>query len=173
MDEKLPRIKAGDSLPDKGRIYRYGIITERDKANNKIPVSFFTLNPKDKGELSVDWEEKTTPEETIARIGATYKYESSEYKDYEARDIYALEIDFLRTNREISSICYSPSVYKKEKGRISNPSHSLIAFEISFLTENKPAIYTLMRDHAKDKKINVDMKKAAELVDLYREEQKP
>lgn len=82
MDEELSVfIKGGDQLPDTDKVYRIVLVTNRDRKNHNIPsIGCFSLAPTDEGSLSVDWERKTSPEESIARFGASYKLYTKEYK---------------------------------------------------------------------------------------------
>lgn len=90
MDEKSFALKKGDRLPLGDRIFRVVLSTERDRKNKNVPaLRCFSLTPADKGCLSVDWERKTTPEESVARFGATYKMNKEEYKPYDNREIFA------------------------------------------------------------------------------------
>ena len=96
MDEKEPNIIKGDELPAADRVYRIVVATQRDRKNKAIPATrCFDLNKNDDNKLSVDWEEMTTPEECIARVGTSFRFNKDEYKPYDNREIYALEIDFL------------------------------------------------------------------------------
>ncbi len=83
MDEKLLNLNKGDSLPDTERVYRIVLVTQRDRKNRQVPsTSCFSLSSQDNNLLSVDWEKKTTPEQSVARFGASYKFDEVEYKPY-------------------------------------------------------------------------------------------
>ena len=93
MDEESFILNKGDLLPDCDRVLRIVENTQRDRKNKNIPnVRCFSLSPNDKGCLSVDWERRTTPEEAVARFGASFKYGREEYKSYDNREVYAMEI---------------------------------------------------------------------------------
>lgn len=172
MDGEELEINLGDPLPQGDRVYRLVVNTHRDKQNKTIPaVRCFSLSPNDKNKLSVDWEKKTTPEECIARVGCSFKYASNEFKPFENREIYALEIDFLKSISGIENVVYDPIILSNpKKGKVNNPAHSLIAFSLDLLNDqaNEPEIYLKIRDHAKDHLISVNMEKATSLVENYR-----
>lgn len=164
MDGEQLEIKKGEPLPLKDKIFRHGLIDWQEQQDDKyVPkLRFFELNTADKEtgyNLSVDWETKTTPEETIIRIGCTYKSGTDKFKNYENRVIYALEIDFLNKMDEIINIIYDPILHLPlKKGLPDNPSHSLVGFDKDKYEDpqNRPAILTELRNHAKDKKIVFD-----------------
>lgn len=170
MDEGFPdAINKGESLPDKDRVYRIVVNTERDRKNKRIPAHrCFSLSENDNGKLSVDWEQKTTPEESIARFGASFKYNSKEFKPFKNREIYALEISFLKSLSDIDDVIYDPISSSMDiKARVNNPAHSLIVFNDLFPTHD-PETYIKLRDHAKNNKIEVDIQKVGDLVDKLR-----
>lgn len=173
MDDHLSEIKIGEQLPAGGLVYRLVVATFRDRKNKKIPaVRCFTLSESDENKLSVEWEEKTTPEESVARVGASYKKDKSEYKPHDNREIYALEIDFLNSLEVVNSTVYDPIYFEKSQpGCVNNPAHSLVVFSEDFLTKDRalqPEIYLKMRDHAQTRKVEIDMNKVELLVREYR-----
>lgn len=168
MDEKSFALKKGDRLPLGDRIFRVVLSTERDRKNKNVPaLRCFSLTPADKGCLSVDWERKTTPEESVARFGATYKMNKEEYKPYDNREIFALEVSFVSSLSDVEEIIYDPVyVHGRIKGRVANPAHSLIRFTEIFAKNNfnDPETILKMRDHAAERKITVNDEKVHELV---------
>lgn len=160
-------MKPGDRIPDEDRVYRIVLTSERDRRNRQIPaLGCFSLSPADEGKLSVDWEKMTTPEETIARVGASYKLAKEEYKPYENREVYALAVSFLRSLTDVDEVVYDPVHYSTPiKGRVNNPAHSFIQFSDTFTTHNDPETILKIRDYAAEQKIPVDMKKAHVLVE--------
>ncbi len=172
MDEKSPNVRKGDILPESDQVYRHVLISQRDRRNNNVPsVSCFSLSPHDKNKLSVDWEQLTTPEECVARIGASFRVGHEEYKQYKNREVYALDISFLNSLSDIECVIYDPIKFStKEKGKIDNPSHSLIVFFEGFLNNKikEPETLIKMRDHAANKKAILNWSKIEELIELYR-----
>ncbi|MBK5214508.1 MAG: hypothetical protein JJE55_12705 [Flavobacteriaceae bacterium] len=168
MDEKQLSLRPGDSLPKKDDVYRIALVTDRDKKNNLIPaVRCFSLSPQDKNQLSVDWNEKTTAEESVARFGATYKYKSTDFKPYVNREIYAIHIGFLHSFSDIDDVIFDPQIVDPpEKGKVSNPAHSLIIFSAALANDQaaEPEVLLKIRDHAKDKKIEMDWNEVDRLV---------
>ncbi|MFW5886141.1 MAG: hypothetical protein ACOCUL_00150 [Bacteroidota bacterium] len=171
MDEKSP-LKKGDILPETDKVFRNVLITQRDRRNKNIPaVRCFSLSPHDNNKLSVDWERLTTPEECIARIGASFRMGKEEYKQYNNREVYALDIAFLNSLSEIEHVVYDPVVYSlPEKGKVNNPAHSLVVFleEFTHKKMKEPETLIKIRDHAVNKKAEVDWSQVEELVQLYR-----
>lgn len=173
MDEESLALNKGDLLPNCDRVLRIVEITQRDKTNKRIPsLRCFTLSSNDKGSLSVDWERRTTPEEAVARFGASFRYGTEEYKSYDNREIYAMEISFLNTLEPVDKVIYDPIYFSKpETGRVNNPAHSLIEFSDAFVRDNQndPEIILKMRNHAVENKVHIDSKKVHELVDKLRD----
>lgn len=163
----------GEELPEEDEIYRIALCTDRDRKNKKIPaVRCFSLSPSDKNKLSVDWNIKTSPEESIARVGATYRFNKEEYKPFDNRELYAMEVGFLNDLDDVEKTVYDPIHFPSpEPGKVNNPAHSLIVFTESFATDQAKEPETLLkiRDHAKDKKVDVNMEEVAQLVKGYRE----
>jgi len=144
----------------------------RDKKNKRLPaISSFSLSDNDHGNLSVDWERKTTPEESIARFGASYKFGKKEYKPYENRAIYALDISFLNSLSDVEGVIYDPIFYSQPvKGRVNNPAHSLIRFNLALEENgiNDPETLLKIRDHAAKQKVSYDLEKVHAMVDKLR-----
>jgi len=172
MDEKSPRLKKGDILPDSDQVYRIVLATQRDRKNNQIPsIRCFSLSPADENMLSVDWEKQTTPEESIARTGASYKLDMEIYKTYENRELFALNISFLNSLPEVEKVVYDPICYTITfEGRVNNPAHSLVVFDTKFANDRAQEPETLLkiRDHAVNNKVELDWDKVDELVKDYR-----
>lgn len=167
MDEELSVfIKGGEQLPDTDKVYRIVLVTNRDRKNRNIPsIGCFSLAPTDEGSLSVDWERKTSPEESIARFGASYKLYTKEYKPYENREIYALDVSFLCSLTDVDKVIYDPIYFPKPiKGRVNNPAHSLVKFSEIFTKNNDPETILKIRNHATEKKVPVDIERVHELV---------
>ena len=71
------------SLPNEDNIYRLVHVTIRDSKNKAIPAPrCFAPSNTDEGNLSVDWEHYTTPEKSLARWGASYKWGTEVFKDH-------------------------------------------------------------------------------------------
>ncbi len=177
MDVSELEIKKGDRLPAKDCVYRHGLKEWHEKKNEFLPsLRFFALSPNDKIEgykLSVDWNAITSPEEVIARVGATYKVNKNgdfTFKEFENRVIYSVEINFLNSLNFILNVVYDPIVNKPIIiGSPNNPSHSLICFDSQFYTDqNEPMILAEIRNHAKSNRITVDFDIVKKLVEEYR-----
>lgn len=169
MDEKLPGLNKGDSLPAGEEVFRIVLVSERDKKNKRIPAyRCFSLNEKDQNRLSVDFKPLTNPEECLSRVGCTFKSRKQEFKNFRDREIYSLEIDFLRAFDVITDLIYDPAYYSNpERGLVNNPAHSLIIFSPSY-SELEPEIFVKIRDHAISRKETVDMEKVADMVEKCR-----
>lgn len=172
MDEKSFALKKGDPLPECDRVLRIVENTQRDRKNKNIPsLRCFSLSPNDKGSLSVDWERRTTPEEAVARFGASFKQGKEEYKTYNNREVYAMKVSFLNALEPVENVVYDPIYYgKPEKGRVNNPAHSLVKFTEAFAKDNQndPEIILKMRNHAVENKVLIDLDKVHELVEKLR-----
>ena len=171
MDEHTLSLNKGDNLPESDKVYRIVLIKDRDKKNKNIPaVRCFSLSKNDEHKLSVDWNKMTSPEESLARFGASFKFGTEEYKPYENRETHALDVSFLNSLSKVEKVVYDPLFFDTTlKGRINNPAHSLIVFEQEY--DNDPEILLKMRDHASNNKIQIDMQKVDKLVKIYRERQ--
>ena len=157
-------------LPDSSYTWRIAEISRRDRQNKAIPaLSVFSFSANDNSMLSVDWEEKTTPENTIARVGMTYKTGTNIFKSYDNREIYSLSVSYLQTLREyISCVKHDPIFFEHEQiGKPNNPAHSLICCE-AISDFDMPEFLTKLRDHAKDNRVPVDMNTVHQLVQQYR-----
>jgi hypothetical protein len=175
MDENIPDLSTGTSLPKEDDVYRIVLVTQRDRKNKSIPaVSCFSLSPQDQNKLSVDWSKMTTPEVSIARFGAMYKFHSTDFKPYDNREIYALNIDFLHSFTVIEDVVHDPiCINPPELGSVSNPAHSLIVFSAAFKSDQamQPEVLLKIRDHAKDRKVEIDWEKTEQLVKKLRKEE--
>lgn len=170
MDEQTLNLNKGDNLPESDKVYRIVLTKDRDRKDKKIPATrCFSLSKYDESKLSVDWDEMTTPEESVARFGASFKCEKEEYKSYEDREIYALDISFLNSLSKVEKVVYDPLFFDTTIiGRINNPAHSLIVFEQEY--DNDPEILIKIRDYASKNKVQIDMQKVDKLVKIYREQ---
>lgn len=175
MDEKEPDLKKGDLIPGITQVYRITLIKDRDRKNKAIPaVHCFDLSSRDNNKLSVDWEERTTPEESIARVGASFRYNKEEYKSYKNRELYAMNVEFLNGLQDIDKTIYDPVIYSQPlKGHPNNPAHSSIIFHKDFLKDKAKKTETIikMRDHAKSQKVPINKEKLTGLVEAYRNAQ--
>jgi hypothetical protein len=168
MDASISDLKKGDPLPSKDFVIRFVVATERDKKNKQIPAPrCFTLSEKDKKTdfgLSVEWSQMTTPEEILIRLGLSKKEDKKGkeiYKDYTTRELYAMNIGFLKTFSEITNVVYDPIP--------ANVAHSLVLFKPETYEQAEPEIIaTKIRDHAKDNKVQVNMQIVKEEVEKER-----
>ena len=172
MDEPKSEVIPGTSLPNLSFVYRQvqKDLVEKDKFTPKIKG--FTLSTQDKEQgfgLSVDYSSLTTPEEIIARVGASFKKDSVDYKDYTKKDIYSLSVNFLKSIESVLDVVYDPIFNSTpKKGFPNNPSHSLVLFSLGELEKNETEIYTRIREHAKDKKQNINLEKVESLLQVFR-----
>ena len=161
MDEEILGLTTetvpGISLPEADTVWRIVPVTERDRKNKAIPaVRCFQLKPSDANMLSVDWSRKTTPEECLARVGATHKTKATtqapdEYKDWAKFEIFPLSVQFVKDLGLVNDVVYDP-IYSRPKqaGRPDNPAHSLIVIDGSCSDEDDPMLAKEMRDHASE-----------------------
>ncbi len=173
MDVEISNITSGKSLPDPDDVYRKTPIDWKEKKDKFTPsLRGFTLSEADKQEgygLSVDWSAGTTPEESIARVGASYKTGTQKFKEYKNWDLYALNIGFLKSLESIIDVIYDPFISEIPiKGKPNNISHSLVNFNKHELEKNEAEVYVKIRSHATDRKIQINMTKVGQLVELYR-----
>lgn len=172
MDEGKSNLTKGENLPLTDWVYRIVLSTWRDRKNKSIPsMRCFDLSSQDDNKLSVDWSAKTTAEESIARVGASYKFDKEEYKPFENREVYGLSVKFLNNLKDIEKTIYDPLIYSPpEKGRPDNLSHSLIVFYSEFLNDKarRPETLLKIRNHAKDNKVVLDTSEVERLVELLR-----
>lgn len=169
MDERIPDLKKGDSLPIEGDVYRTVLITERDKENKRIPAyRCFSLRENDGNKLSVDFGALTSPEECLSRIGCSFKSNKNEYKSFTNREIYSLKIEFLLSLQSIEDVKYDPIIFQSlRRGQVNNFAHSLIIFLTGY-DQVEPEIFIKLRDHAITRKVEVDMNQVSILVEKCR-----
>jgi hypothetical protein len=171
MDEKKSAdIKPNDSLPSADSVYRVALRTERelDENGNQIPkIGCFTLSAddiRDNYRLSVEWNRKTTPEEVLIRVGTSFKKDKhpKQYKPFENRILYKLEVCFLKQLSFISDVIYTPSR--------KNIAHSSICFDNRDYNyeEHIPEILTELRDHAKQFTVDVNIDEVKQKVEEIR-----
>lgn len=173
MDAEKFEINSSDSLPTNDNVYRFVLNTDRDRKNKLIPaVRCFTLSEADKVDdyrLSVEWDKKTTPEEILIRVGLTFKGTGPHFKDYSNREVFSISIGFLNGLDFIVDVIYDPFLPDLPiKGKPSNPAHSLVAFKKEDYDQYEAQIFTEIRNHAKDKKMNVDMGIVTKIVEEQR-----
>lgn len=175
MDEQIPSLNNGDNLPESDRVYRISLNTQRDRKNKKIPsVSCFSLSPSDKDngfKLSTDWEKKTTPEESIARVGCSYKGGTNNFKPYDNREIYAINVEFVKSITGIDRVIFDPVIKENPPiGEPHNPAHSSIVFQKEDFDKNEPEILLKIRNHATDQKIDFEITEVDRMVQEYRKQ---
>lgn len=154
-------------LPESDKIFRMVHVSMRDRRNKMIPnIKGFQPTPHDNFKLSVDWENKTTPEESLARFGATYKFNKNEFKDHNDFEVFSLEIAFVNSFDSIKEVSHDPIENNPPPiGTPNNPAHSLVHFS-STSEEDEPEIYLKLRDHAD--KISTNGDEVNELVESLR-----
>lgn len=179
MDGGQPEIQSGDKIPLEDRVLRHGLDEWKNFEDGKyIPTfKFFDLSTDDIKSgynLSVDWDQKTNPEEIIIRIGCTFHpKKNGQFKNYGNRVIYALEVNFLNNIEKVLNVIYDPiSNIVEERGKPNNPSHTLVSFDFTDeeqYKQDRPAILTELRYHAMDKKVHFDIDIVHAAVNKYRQ----
>lgn len=168
MDDKVSDLNSGDSLPETDKTYRVVLASQRDKKDKFTPsISCFSLTPADKAEgykLSVDWSKKTTAELSLSRVGCTYKSKTTVFKEYSNRELYALDVKFLK-EIGVENVIYDPLILHPTKvGTPNNIAHSLICFKEEDYDKNEAEILLKIRNHAKEQKVPVNMNEVDRLV---------
>jgi hypothetical protein len=165
MDEKKSsEVNFNDPLPPADSVYRIALLTQKDLDENGklIPkLSCFSLSAddiKDNYRLSVDWDKKTTPEEVLIRVGTSFKRGKPEYKPFENRALYKLEVGFLRQLPFVFDVIYTPSR--------TNNAHSSVCFDNENYNykEHEPQILTELREHSKRFNIQINIEEVKEKV---------
>jgi hypothetical protein len=156
-------------IPLNNFVWRIAMVKDRDRKNRQVPaICNFSLHAADEFKLSVDWDQHTTAEQCIARVGATYRGISTIFKDYENREIYAINTSNLKNIEAIEQTMHAPiSVTPCKRGSPNNPAHSLIYFISDF---DEPEVYSKLREYAKDNRINHDIEATHILVQELRNE---
>jgi hypothetical protein len=171
--DKPSTLIAGGKLPEGDRVIRIVLTTDKDKKDKSIPaVRCFSLSPADKEDdykLSTDWEAKTTPEESVARVGCTLKTGTRNLKPYKNRELYGLRIADVIIIPGVEEVIYDPLFYEEEIfGKPNNNAHASIRFNQENYNNNEPEILTKLRQSAISNKIEVDMSKVDRIVTEYK-----
>lgn len=156
------------SLEDKDNVYRFVQIEARDRRHKAYPAEReFEPKPADKRKLSVDAASITTPEDSLARLGGTYRKGCQVFKDYTKWELYSLNVGIIKLMDKSIDVIDDPIIVNPpEKGRPSNPAHSLI--DLSSISEfDLPEIILKLRNHAKDYQVAINMTRVDEMVKEY------
>lgn len=159
------------SLPNEDDVYRLVQVSVRDKKNNSVPaIRCFAPHSNDNGMLSVDWDNYTTPEESLARFGGTHKHGTTNFKDHRQWEIYSMNVEFLKLlDSIIDDVTHDPIENTPPTiGMPNNPAHSLVNFSGNNPEEDAPEIMLLLRNHAKDRNVKLNMEEVEALVLAYR-----
>jgi len=150
-------------------VYRMVHYSQRERRKGKEPrLDAFKPTPADDSKLSVDYEPKTTPEESLARFGATISISSGEFKNPHDYSVYSLNIGFLRSFTCIIDIYLDEVlVSPPERGRPDNPAHSLVEFD-EIAEEDEPDILYRIQQHAIMRKVEANPAQVDELTMRYR-----
>ena len=123
MDEK-PSLKTkrdfDPKFSDECLLYRFAHNQYFD--DDRIPKST-AFKPDFQFGISCDWSKLSTPEDTLIRVGLTYKFESSLYKDFQEFSVIQFSVAKIKTIDEIIGLKHTP----KKKGLLGHPknlSHS-------------------------------------------------
>lgn len=164
MDEENVELKSGDSLSEESITFRMVHKNLRDE-NFEPYISAFKPTKKDDNKLSVDYQELTTPEDSIGRFGATKKINGN-FKNIDDFSIYSLETSFLINlpNNFISKVEYNP-IHNDPliDGVPNNKSHSLAHFIESHTDE--PELLAKLWEHGKTRFIKFDRNKALQIAE--------
>ena len=146
------------SLLEDNNVYRLAHVTMRDRQNKSIPaIRCFTPSPLDQYKLSVDHAEKTSPENSLSRVGATLK-QNGTYKNIKEFEIYNLNVAAIKDIPGIIDVFADPINNNPEIiGKPNNLSHALIHISET-AEEDEPEIYSKLRQIAD--LVNVDYDRA-------------
>lgn len=134
-----------DKIPDSDNTYR--LVHINYIRGNKALIHAFSHHPGDNYKLSVDWDRLTTPEESLARFGATYNTKQV-FKDFRSYRIFILNTGYVKVIPGIVDVYYDPIENTPVPiGKPNNPAHSLIDCDLSN-PENEPELYQKLADHA-------------------------
>lgn len=160
------------TLQPEQNIYRLVHEAKRPKRNNRRPVAdAFVPTLNDNLKMSVDSESLTTPEETLARWGATYTFDKKGFKDHTKWSIFSLNVGFLINFPCIKDIYPDPLKFDPPvKGFPDNPAHTLSEFDNYPSLEDEPEYLSQVEEHVSDREICPDMEVATELVIKYRQQ---
>ncbi|MES2388697.1 MAG: hypothetical protein V4543_11905 [Bacteroidota bacterium] len=173
MDENLPGIKQGESLPESDLVFRITQVSFRDRLNNEIPAERnFTLSSRDEFKLSVDWAFLSKPEACLARVGASYKFGKEEFKDWKQCELYSFRIYALKElSNSIMDVVYDPVRHETpQKGRPDNNAHALVLISNEW-ESFEPKLAVKMRDMAVENgKVTVDPTETEAIVTQFRDQ---
>ena len=159
------------TLPGEHNVYRLVFEADRPKRNGGKPnPSAFLPSKHDDLKMSVDYDQLTTPEETLARCGATHHpTKAPEFKDHTKRTIFSLNIGFLDQLSCVQDVYPSPvNLQPCPVGRPNNPSHSSAEFNKVPTPEDEPEILSQIQDHVNGREIFPDSDRVEVLVTEYR-----
>ena len=160
LTESIDSAEKAESLSPDEFVYRLCLIGSRDRKNKEIPaLNNFEPTNRDKLDgISVDAANLTSPEMSLAILGAQYKKNTTEFKDFSTREIYPLLTGYILKLPKIKDVIHNP-IYINDPpiGSPNNKAHSLIRFT-SFDFEDTPELILKMRDHAvSNGKVHVNM----------------
>lgn len=149
--------------------YRLAVASARDRRNKAIPaVRNFALTKNDNGKLSVDCSCFTSPEECVARVGASIKGDGN-YKNHLDREVYSIGAEFIAESEQILGVIYDPTIVDPpQKGKPQNFSHCLLSLAVNDLSELEPEICLKLREHAKERRVSHDLAVTNSLVSTLR-----
>jgi len=150
---------------DDNEVYRIAVVTDRDSLNRQIPaIRCFALVKNDNGNLSVDWDQYTSPNESVARIGAQLTIDLKKYKNYTNREVYGLNCGLVRKIDGISDIKHNP--LQKNERIPENLAHSHICCVKD--EENQPELFLHLREIAKNNRKELCFSTISKLVEELR-----
>jgi len=127
-----------EQIPDADSVYRFVAISQMEDPSAKRPnLSMFAPRQGEDG-LSVDWSARTTPEETLIRVGRTYKFGTTLFKNPREFEVYGLPVGAVRGMG--LTVSHNPILHEPEEpGKPNNPAHALIqaTSEVEFQSKRK------------------------------------
>jgi hypothetical protein len=162
LDEK-PRLMEAipweiEPIPDTTAVYRM-VPSHMVKKGSRIPSESMFMPDADG--LSVDWDKYATPEESLIRVGLTFRFNTQEFKDPTCFLVFKLKVGQTRQMEGVSQILHSPVFHAEPPliGQPNNRSHSSI-----FGTDEE--VRLKLRDAATE--VAVDMEVIEEAVRVQR-----
>ncbi len=131
MDESTPIKLVGPDFSDTCLLYRFIPAVMFPKDSNTPYARMF--HPESDG-ISTDWNKYSTAEETLIRVGLTFKTkkdktQSDTYKDHESFRVVYLNVGAIRSIEQIEGIEHTPINNAPEiKGFPNNLSHSSVFY---------------------------------------------
>lgn len=120
-----------ERIPDEATLYCFVHKANVDYKKGNVPrAAAFQNTPKEGDNLSSDWAEYSSAEETRARIGKQFKFNSQVFKDPRDFGVLQMSVGILRSEHYRQDINYDPIFNDPEiLGVPNNKAHSIIVGE--------------------------------------------